>query len=207
MGFDRKFRNRFWVGITALWLVAIGIGMHALQKYETAPGEPGDPPAMWPVKSGLPRQAGLATIVVMGHPKCPCTRATISELAVIMTRLHNQVSAVAVFVRPRGTPEGWDDTDLRRSAAAIPGVTVISDLDEAEADLFGAQVSGQTMLYNSAGKLLFSGGITSSRGHAGDNIGSSSIVSFVTTGTADHTRTPVFGCALRTPKTSNGEGL
>jgi hypothetical protein len=82
-------------------------------------------------------------------------------------------------VRPHGTPDGWDDTDLRRSAAEIPGVTVMSDLDEAEADLFSAQASGQTMLYDASGKLLFSGGITASRGHSGDNAGSSSIVSFV----------------------------
>ena len=207
MRFDRKLGNRVWIGLTAVWLLAIGLGMHALQKYETTPGTPGDPPAKWPAKSQLPRQAGLATIVVMGHPKCPCTRATISELAVLMTRLHNQVAAVVVLVRPRGTPEGWDDTDLRHSAATIPGVTVVSDLDEAEADLFGAQVSGQTMLYDAGGKLLFSGGITSSRGHAGDNVGSSSIVSFVTAGTANHARTPVFGCALRTPTISNGESL
>jgi hypothetical protein len=195
------------IGMTAVWLVAIGIGMHALQRYETTPGAPGGPPAKWPVKSQLPRQAGLPTIVVLGHPKCPCTRATIGELALMMTRLHDQVSTVVVFVRPQGTPEGWDDTDLRRSAAAIPGVTVVSDLNEVEADLFGAQVSGQTMLYSATGRLLFSGGITASRGHAGDNIGRSSIVSFVTTGTADHDRTPVYGCALRTLKTLNGESL
>lgn len=207
MTFGAKSRNRLWIGITVLWLGAIGIGMHALQKYETTPGAPGDPPTTWPSKSRLPRQAGLPTILVMGHPKCPCTRATIGELAVMMTRLHNHASAVVVFVRPRGTPEGWDDTDLRRSAAAIPGVTVVSDLDEAEVDLFRAQVSGQTMLYNAPGNLLFSGGITASRGHAGDNLGRSSIVSFVTKGKADYSRTPVFGCALRTPKPSNGESL
>ena len=207
MTLGAKSRNPLLIGVTAVWLGAIGIGMHALQKYEAAAGAPGDPPATWPAKSRLPRQAGLPTILVMGHPKCPCTRATIGELAVMMTRLHNQASAVVVFVRPQGTPEGWDDTDLRRSAAAIPGVTVVSDLDEKEADLFGAQVSGQTMLYNTAGALLFSGGITASRGHAGDNLGRSSIVSFVTTGIAEHNRTPVYGCALRTPKPSNGESL
>ena len=189
-----------WFAVGLLWLVAIASGMGVLRDYDTTAGAPGDPPAIWPVKSRISRTPGLPIIVVMGHPKCPCTRATIGELALIMARLHDRAKAVVVFVRPKGMPEGWDDTDLRRSAAAIPGVSVMTDLDEVEADLFDAQVSGQTLLYDSSGKLLFSGGITASRGHSGDNLGRSSIVSFVTEGTADHSRTPVFGCALRTPK-------
>lgn len=202
-----KSRNRLWLGIGVVWLAVVASGMAVLRKYDTTPGELGQSPARWPAKSHIPRVAGLPTIVVMGHPKCPCTRATIGELAITMARLQGKATAVVVFVRPQGTPEGWDDTDLRRSAAAIPGVTVMSDLDEAEADLFDAQVSGQTMLYDAGGKLLFSGGITASRGHAGDNIGRSSIVSFVTTGTAEQNHSPVFGCTLRTPKSLNGERL
>ena len=199
--------KRVWAAVGVVWLIAVVGGMRVLLKYENAPGTAGDPPATWPAQSRIARTAGLPTVVVVGHPKCPCTRATIGELAVLMARLHNRVTAVVVLVRPHGTPDGWDDTDLRRSAAEIPGVTVMSDLDEAEADLFSAQASGQTMLYDASGKLLFSGGITSARGHSGDNAGRSSIVSFVTDGTAEHTRTPVFGCALRTPTSMTGEKL
>lgn len=202
-----KSRNWLWLAICLVWIVAIIGGMRVLLRYETASGAEGDPPGGWPITSRIQRVAGLPTIVVMGHPKCPCTRATIGELALIMTRLHNQVHGVVVFVRPQGTPDGWDDTDLRRSAAAIPGVTVMTDLDEAEADLFNARVSGQTMLYDTSGKLLFSGGITAARGHSGDNAGRSSIILFVTEGAAKQNRTPVYGCALRTPKFSSGERL
>jgi len=202
-----KCGNWLWLVIGLVWALAVVGGMGMLLRYETASGTAGDPPSVWPATSRIQRIAGLQTIVVMGHPKCPCTRATIGELALIMTRLHNQVHGVVVFVRPRRTPDGWDDTDLRRSAAAIPGVTVMTDLDEAEADLFNAQVSGQTMLYDTSGKLLFSGGITAARGHSGDNAGRSSIISFVTEGAAQQNRTPVYGCALRTPKSSSGERL
>jgi hypothetical protein len=207
MKVDRQFGNRFWLAIGVVWLIVVGVGMGVVLNYQNTPGDSGDPPALWPTQSRIPRTAGLPTIVVMGHPKCPCTRATIGELAVMMARLHNRATAVVVLVRPHGTPDGWDDTDLRRSALAIPGVTVMSDLDEVEADLFSAQASGQTMLYNAGGKLLFSGGITVSRGHSGDNAGRSSITSFVTDGTAEITRTSVFGCALHTPKSSTGEKL
>jgi hypothetical protein len=200
MNLNGKSGKTVWIGAGVVWLAVVVYGMRVMLNYETTSGAPGDPPYKWPVQSHIPHTDGLPTIVVIGHPKCPCTRATIGELALVMARLHNQVTAVAVFVRPHGTPEGWDDTDLRRSAAAIPGVTVMTDLDEEEADIFRAQVSGQTMLYSAAGKLLFSGGITASRGHAGDNIGRSSLISFVTSGTAERNRTPVYGCALRSPK-------
>jgi hypothetical protein len=207
MKIRKESGNRLWAVIGVLWLVVVGGGMVVLRNYENTAGVAGDPPPNWPVQSRIPRTAGLPTIVVMGHPKCPCTRATIGELAVVMTRLHNRAAAVVVFVRPRGTPDGWDDTDLRHSAAEIPGVTVMTDLDEVEVDRFNAEVSGQTMLYDAGGRLLFSGGITASRGHSGDNAGRSSIISFVTDGTAELTRTPVFGCALRAPKSLTGEKL
>jgi hypothetical protein len=209
MKVSRESAKRLCIVIGVVWVIAVAGGMRALLNYEYTASAEGDPPATWPAQSHIPRSAGLPTVVVMGHPKCPCTRATIGELAVLMTSLHNRITAIVVFVKPHGTPDDWDDTDLRRSAAAIPGVIVKTDLDEVEADLFNAQVSGQTMLYGAGGKLLFSGGITASRGHSGDNAGRSSIVSLVTYGTAERTRTPVFGCALRTPKslTANGEKL
>jgi hypothetical protein len=199
-----KTGHRLWIGIGMVWMLAVVGGMRIMLQYETTASAPGDPPNRWPAQSRLPRKAGLPTIVVVAHPKCPCTRATIGELAVLMTRLQGKVSADVVFVRPQGTPDDWDDTELRRSAARIPGVTVSTDLNKVEANLFEAQVSGQTMLYDAAGELEFSGGITASRGHSGDNVGRSSIVSFVTTGISDHSRTPVFGCVLRTPKNLNG---
>lgn len=207
MKLGERSEKLLWGTIGVAWLIIVAGGMRAMLNYENTPGAAGDPPRAWPAQSRIPRSPGLPTIVVMGHPKCPCTRATIGELALLMTRLHNQATAVVVLVRPRGTPDGWDDTDLRRSAAEIPGVTVMSDLDEVEADRFQAQVSGQTMLYDAAGKLRFSGGITASRGHSGENVGRSSVVSLVVNGTAEQTRTPVFGCALRmsTSLTARGE--
>ena len=48
---------------------------------------------------------------------------------------------------------------------------VVNDVEGVEARRFGAQTSGTTSLYSPDGRLLFSGGITSSRGHEGDNAG------------------------------------
>jgi hypothetical protein len=56
--------------------------------------------------------------------------------------------------------------------------------------------SGQTVLYDNEGALLFSGGITGARGHAGDNAGRTSLVELLNRGAAGRSRTSVFGCPL-----------
>ena len=70
------------------------------------------------------------------------------------------------------------------------------DNDGIEARRFGSSASGQVLLYNPQGKLLFSGGITASRGHSGDNDGRTAIVALLTQGQAAKDETPVFGCQL-----------
>jgi len=112
-----------------------------------------------------------------------------------MAQVQGRVTAYVLFVKPPGSAENWEKTDLWQSAANIPGVSVVVD-DGAEALRFHAVTSGQTALYDVAGRLLFSGGITGSRGHAGDNAGRSAIVSLLNTGEAEQTETSVFGCDL-----------
>jgi hypothetical protein len=73
---------------------------------------------------------------------------------------------------------------------------VLSDVDGAEARRFGAETSGHTFLFDSAGRLLFNGGITESRGHSGDNAGESAIVSLVNDRVSTRAETFVFGCSL-----------
>lgn len=190
-----------WVA-ALVWFTGIAFGARRLYNYENTPAEQAEAPQMWPANSQIPRSQGLPVIVVMGHPKCPCTRATIGELALLMTRLHSQATAAVLFIHPDGTPSDWEKTDLWRSAAEIPGVTVLVDPNYREADLFGAKASGQTFLYDANGRLQFNGGITALRGHSGDNAGRSSIVALVTGEGDFQRRTSVFGCSLRSPDPS-----
>jgi hypothetical protein len=87
----------------------------------------------------------------------------------------------------------------------MPGVNVHEDVDGATARLFGAETSGFVVLYDPRGKLLFKGGITSSRGHAGDNLGEDTIASLLAGQIARSTRTPVYGCSLLTKSCSKNE--
>jgi hypothetical protein len=93
-------------------------------------------------------------------------------------------------------PDGWEKTELWNKAAALPETVIVADEDGREAERFGAVTSGQTFLYDASGALLFSGGITGSRGHAGNNAGRASIVALLNRAPAVSASTNVFGCSL-----------
>jgi len=115
-----------------------------------------------------------------------------------MAQLEGKLVALIPFRKPGARAGEARASDLWKQAAAIPGVLVFFDADGREAELFGATVSGQTMLYDTEGRLVFSGGITNGRGHQGDNPGVDSIIRKVR-GEAGQSHAPVFGCSLRDP--------
>jgi hypothetical protein len=194
MNFKKHRLILFAVG--ALWLSMIGAGMWFLKNYEISAGVAAAAPNRWPADSRIRRATDSATLVMLAHPHCPCTRASIGELSRLMTQAQGRVTAYVLFVKPLNFSDGWEQTDLLKSAAAIPGVTVVRDDQGVEASRFHAATSGQTVLYDADGKQLFSGGITSARGHAGDNAGRTAIVSLLTNGETGLRETPVFGCPL-----------
>jgi hypothetical protein len=113
-----------------------------------------------------------------------------------MTGAQGRVTTYAVFVKPQDFSTEWEKSDLWTNAASIPGVQVMQDDGGVEAQRFRSLTSGQTVLYDKNGKLLFSGGMTAARGHEGDNAGRSAIVSILNEGKSELVNTPVFGCAL-----------
>src|ERR1043165_1176426 len=156
-----------------LWMSVVGLGLAILWNYENTPGVAAKPSVLWPIESRIKRAPDKATLIMLAHPHCPCTRASIGELALLMAHSQGRLTAYVLFLKPAGFSEEWEKTDLWQSAASIPGVNVLSDDDGAEARLFHATTSGQTNLYDAEGRLLFSGGITGARGHSGDNAGRS----------------------------------
>jgi hypothetical protein len=183
-----------------IWMLVVGVGLAFTWSYESTPGQAASPAVMWPAESKIQRSANRSTLVLFAHPQCPCTRASIEELARIVARSQGQLAAYVLFIKPSGTPLNWEKTALWRNAAAIPGVKVRSDYGSTEARHFDASTSGQTILFNRDGQLLFTGGITATRGHSGENEGSDAIIDLVTTGKTRHKKTLVFGCALASPE-------
>lgn len=177
-------------------MLTVGVGIGLLWDYENSPGPTAVAPFRWPADSRIKLATDRATLIMLTHPHCPCTRASIGELARLMAQAQGRVTTYVLFLKPAGSSEDWEKTDLWQSAASIPGVAVVVDDDGGEASRFHAVTSGQTVLYDAEGHLLFSGGITGSRGHSGDNAGRSAIVSLLNTGEAERAETVVFGCPL-----------
>jgi hypothetical protein len=184
-----------------VWIGAVALGLRALSAYENKPGTVGEVAPQWP-SARIERAKDRATLVMVAHPKCPCTEASVTELAQIMTEAQGKIAAYVLFATPKDASPDWEQTSLRNNAAAIPGVTVVTDIDGEEAAKFGGETSGHSLLFSPDGTLLFSGGITGSRGHAGDNAGESAIVSLALGSTPVRTRTLVFGCPLHDPAVS-----
>ena len=187
---------RFVIGVG--WLFAVGVGLAVVMNYESSAGHAGETPSAWPKEASIILDAARPTLVMFAHPKCPCTRASLGELNRLLANCDNRPSVHVFFLKPDGQNDDWAKDDLWRSAANIPGLVLHEDAGGREAEHFGAQTSGHVVLYDSRGRLLFKGGITAARGHAGDNTGENLILARLSgqdAGTAKET--PVFGCALR----------
>lgn len=196
------------IASVVLWAFAVGSGLWIMWGYENSPGAAAMPPARWPTESLIPRASDGATLIMTAHPHCPCTHASVGELALLMARTQGRVTAYVLLIKPPGAADNWEKTGLWNSAAGIPGVHVLLDEGGVEAGHFHAATSGQTLLYDKNGYLLFNGGITASRGHSGDNDGRSAVVSLLIHGEAERTETFVFGCPLFDPSSEcqAGEG-
>lgn len=178
------------------WSACILYGLMLLWRYESTPGPERSPSVSWPAATSLALHDTLPTLVMFAHPRCPCTRASIAELTTLMTHHQGKVDARVYFFQPANPSPEWSHTDLIESVRAIPGVSVAFDTENAEARQFGAKTSGYTLLFNPAGQVLFSGGITAARGHIGDNVGRTALDSLLEGGRPQVAHTLVFGCQL-----------
>lgn len=189
-----------------LWLSAAVGGVVYLTRYENTAAEQNVAyPGVFPPESRLERDPSRPTLIFFAHPKCPCTRASLRELERLMTDADGKLQVYIVINHPEEAGEDWTQTDLRARAEAIPGARVLIDLAERETRIFNAQTSGLTLLYDRTGNLRFTGGITASRGHEGDNPGRRAIFEIVAEEADKRAETLVFGCPLHKREECEGE--
>ncbi len=191
------------IGRTALivlWGCGLIAGFWKLFLYSQTEGNPARPGVSWPKLSKISHKSHMPTLLVFVHPRCPCSDATIAELDRLMPRLKGHVSVLAVFFKP----DHWTIDDVQESlwtkTQSIPGVGLLIDERGGEASLFDARTSGQVMLYDSNDRLIFSGGITPSRGHQGPSAGQDAILNFLDGLPVVRSRAPVYGCSLHNPE-------
>jgi hypothetical protein len=185
--------------LIAAWGVCAGLGLAKMLTYELTPAVGATAPAIWPQSAATTRDASSPTLVLFLHPRCPCSRATLAELERLIAACDEQFALRIVFVRPTGTSEDWNRTELYRAAERIPRALVSDDAEGIEAARFGVKASGQALLYSANGRLLFQGGLTASRGHEGDNAGRTALTELISGGRSNCTQTAVFGCSLVNP--------
>ena len=184
------------MGLTAAWLIGMGSIFFWISQYTARPGDTGEPPVRWPVESALRPATNQPTLLVFIHPHCPCSRATLRELDLLIAQCEGAVRTIVIFSKPDGTAADWGDTDLWRTAGQMRGATSFLDSGETESRRFQAETSGLALLYNERLELVFNGGITFARGHSGDNPGRTAVVDLVRHTISRGVKTPVFGCQL-----------
>ncbi len=192
---------------TIAWAALISAGLATLYNYEFKAGPSGQVATHWPSKSRIHPDNKPYHLVVVAHPRCPCTRATLSELELIMAQSQGKLSAYMLFTKPKEFSQEWVKTDLFKNAQKISGVHVFVDEDSQQALMFGGATSGQTFLFDKKGDLLFSGGITGSRGHEGDNAGKSAVIDAVQGKRVELRRSLAFGCPLRSEDSLANDAL
>ena len=144
-----RLRDRRWLLLTGgVWLICVAAGLAVLWAYDNAPGDAATAPSRWPSGTALERSAERPTLVVLAHPQCSCTRASLGELAEALARANVRPKTYVLFLKPDGFTEDWLKSDLWRTAASLPDTTVVRDDNGEEARRFGASTSGQTLLYD-----------------------------------------------------------
>jgi hypothetical protein len=193
---DAVHSTRWQRWVVLLWALAVFGGLFLLWRYSGTPGESSKPPQKWPESSALTLSTAGDTLLMFVHPRCPCTRASLAQLARVAAQCNGNFTPWIVFSKPKGAGDDWQDGDLWEIAGAIPGAQRYIDRDGIETERFHAATSGQTLVYDPSGELLFHGGITGARGHEGDNDGQDSVVQILNGRNSMFRETPVFGCPI-----------
>ena len=178
------------------WAIAVGTGILCLAHYANKPGKAATAPEVWPVESALKLAPEKPSLLVMLHPQCSCSRATLRELERMTRVIGDDVATRLLFFESSNMDSSWVLGDLWEMAQAIPYVELIRDRDGQLTQEFGAFTSGQTLLYDPDGELLFRGGITAARGHEGDNAGKQALLALIKEHKILREETPVFGCSI-----------
>lgn len=169
------------------WAASLGVALITMAWHDALPGD----------QRLRARQTALAyTVTLYAHPQCPCTRSSIEELAKIVTKAPAGVAFEVWFYRPGEESDSWARSPIWNLAAEIPGVHPTVDPEGRGALAAGAETSGHVVVRDASGRVVYSGGITGSRAHSGDNPGADAVLSWLHHGRGPSTQ-PVYGCQIQ----------
>lgn len=188
-----------WFGASAgVWAWTVAYGTTTAQPAASAFANPA------PIVGGSSSPTEQPTLYLFLHPRCPCTRATITQLDRVLTASGlekaelPEVVVVATIPSSAGeNDDAWRKSETLRMALELPNATVQYDAGGVKARHFGAWASGSVALYAADGRLLFAGGVTISRGHEGDCLGAEQLLQQIKNPNEQVPMTaPALGCRL-----------
>lgn len=181
-----------------LWLIGTGCGFVWLMDHDFEYGRPSTGKVIdWTALKEATSDPFCTddTIMVMAiHPRCPCTRASLNELELQLTRA--QVPVRLYFLTYCDSSGEYKHTTITEKANTMPHSLLLSDPEGQMAKSFGLHQSGALLIGNSRGETQFVGGITTSRSCAGDNPGARAVHSILRGRAPESLRSPVFGCLI-----------
>ncbi len=191
-------------GGVAVWLGSLAASAAAFERYARTPGSVGvSAPAVDAEEAGKEWR-----VTMYAHPKCPCTRASLAELARVAEAVGAGVSVeyVVVMYRPRSEEDGWVRGRSWDLASQIADARIVVDPDGLMATRAGAMTSGHVVVRNRAGAVVYAGGVTNGRGETGASAAGDAIVDVLRGGESALSVGPVFGCAITGREAMAGEG-
>ena len=190
------FSGPFLTGLTVGWLLLVAAGFVALATYQYQAGEGSEQDTAWAESPLIRHDATQCQLLVFLHPRCACSLATLNELARIQAACKDRLAIQVVIYFPDGAAADWLQSPNVKLAQQIPDAQWTLDPNGVSARAFGVKTSGHSILLSPSGDLVFSGGITPSRAHEGDNLGRQAIERYVCLGekTVDHSN--VYGCPI-----------
>lgn len=177
------------------WIGCMATGFALLQRYAATPGSARAPATDAASLMASYRQSGHGLVVMAVHPMCPCTDASLSELADLLARSNGRCDAVVLEFRPPAPPTDWPATEPFHFLGGVK-VPVVPDVGGRLAAALGAETSGHAVFVDSTGAVRFHGGITIARGHRGRSPAQDAILAALRGSEMTLSAAPVFGCAL-----------
>ncbi|MCC9609276.1 hypothetical protein LOC68_06035 [Blastopirellula sp. JC732] len=186
------------------WAVAICMVWWSMTAYSFQIDAEHRPIDAWPQEADLTLAPDRPTVLLFLHPRCPCSVASLTELeqAIAATPAELRPSVLVIATVPEQYDAKWTDTKTIAQSESLPGASVLFDVGGRESQKFGAASSGHVMAFAPSGDLLYSGGVTQSRGHEGINLGRVSLTEALAGNHAEPEEAatlPVFGCRLCLP--------
>ena len=157
--------------LISVWLIAISTGLYFLYQYQNKNGELGTSSSHWIESSNIHFEENKNNVLMFLHPYCPCSRASLNELAKILSHKIKPSTVKIILAKPESKDSNWVyESPLYKITKELNFQSLI-DKNSHESKLFEAKTSGLVLIFNKDKKLMFRGGITDSRGHEGDNKG------------------------------------